>query len=97
MGDFKNAAILINLFTRWHHQEVLEDIEIYRGILQNYINILFLVLPIFFSISTFYTNIEYIMRTHLRNEISFVIFHIFTMLKVIFNQIWPCLVGLSYP
>ena len=39
MGDFKNAAILINLFTRWHHQEVLEDIEIYRGILQNYINI----------------------------------------------------------
>ena len=37
---FKNAAILINLFTRWSHQEVLEDIEIYRGILQNYINIL---------------------------------------------------------
>ena len=51
----------------------------------------------FFSISTFYTNIEYIMRTHLRNEISFVIFHIFTMLKVIFDQIWLCLIGLDYP
>ena len=51
----------------------------------------------FASISTLYTNIEYFMRTHLRNEISFVIFHIFTMLKVIFDQIWPCLVGLSYP
>ena len=51
----------------------------------------------FFSVSTFYTNIECIMRTHLRNEISFVIFNIFTILKVIFNQIWLCLVGLSYP
>ena len=39
MGDFGNAAILIQLFTRWHHQGVLEDIEIYRTILQNYINI----------------------------------------------------------
>ena len=39
------------------------------------------------SIFTFYTNIEYFMRTHLRNENSFVIFNIFTMLKVIFNQI----------
>ena len=28
MGDFGNAAILIQLFTRWHHQGVLEDIEI---------------------------------------------------------------------
>ena len=51
----------------------------------------------FVSISTFYTNIEYLMRTYLRNEISFVIFNIFTLLKVIFDQIWPCLVGLSYP
>ena len=48
----------------------------------------------FVSISTFYTDF---MKTHLRNEISFVIFNIFTMLKVIFDQIWPCLVGLSYP
>ena len=42
----------------------------------------------FVSISSFYTNIEYFMRTHLRNEISVVIFNIFTMLKVIFDQIW---------
>ena len=39
MGDFENAAILIKLFIRWHHQEALEDNEIYRGHLQNYINI----------------------------------------------------------
>ena len=35
MGDFGNAAISIYFFTRWHHQEVLEDIEINRPILQN--------------------------------------------------------------
>ena len=40
MGDFGNAAILIHLFTRWHHQQVLKDIELYRSILQNYMNIL---------------------------------------------------------
>ena len=39
MGDFENAIILIQLFSMWHHQEALEDIEIYRGIFQNYINI----------------------------------------------------------
>ena len=38
MGDFGNGAILIQLFTRWHHQGVLEDIEIYRRILKNYID-----------------------------------------------------------
>ena len=38
VGDFGNAAILIHLFTRWHHQWVLEDIEIYRTMLQNYRN-----------------------------------------------------------
>ena len=37
MGDFGNAAILIHLFTRWHNQEGLEDIEIW--ILQNNMNI----------------------------------------------------------
>ena len=47
----------------------------------------------FISISTFYTNIENIMRIFLLNEITFDIFHLFITLKVIFGKI---LVGLDY-
>ena len=40
--DSENTAILIHLFTRWDNQHALEDIQMYRENLQNYINILHL-------------------------------------------------------
>ena len=53
----------------------------------------------FFYISTctFYTNIEYIMRTYMGNNISFVIFHLFITLKVILDKLGPWVIGLDYP